>query len=126
MHNVQLHPSTSEDRQHETVAADLIPYKVALWRLNTSRTNFWRALKWSGRDAPSPIIKRRKVFWREQDLPDLSRLLDAFEGRCVFEAQLKAQRTREAAERAKRTPYRKRSSRQRPDPRQMELFSSAS
>ena len=57
MHNVQLHPSTSEDRQHETVAADLIPYKVALWRLNTSRTNFWRALK----------VQQRQISpWRSQ------------------------------------------------------------
>lgn len=122
MNSVQDHPIACCEGQYVSTPDVLITHKIALWRLNTSRTNLWRALKWRGAEAPIPVVKRRKVFWREQDLPHLSRLLDAFEGRCVFEAELKAQRTRDAAERAKRAPRRKRSSRQRPDPRQMELF----
>ena len=66
---------------------DLIHFKVVLWRLGLSRTSVWRAMRAQIPNFPGPIIIRRRLYWRESDLPRLEQAMLHYAGRTRFERQ---------------------------------------
>lgn len=64
---------------------DLVPHKRALACLGLSRTSVWRALGSDVPNLPTPVVVRRRLFWRQADLEALKQAMLYYEGRCAFE-----------------------------------------
>lgn len=75
---------------------DLIPLKQVAEEVGMSRTSLWRACRSDIPDFPAPVIIRRLVYWKKQDLERLDAALLRYRGRVKFE------RAREAEQKIKR------------------------
>lgn len=68
----------------------LVPHKRALAQLGLSRTSVWRATQCGIEGFPAPVIVRRRIYWRAEDLNHLVGAMMRYEGRGAFNA-LRAQ-----------------------------------
>lgn len=64
---------------------DLVPHKKMLVKLGLSRTSVWRALQSPAKDFPRPIVVRRKLSWRAEDLPLIADAMKCYAGRGHFD-----------------------------------------
>lgn len=96
----------------------LLPQKAVAEDLCISLVTLWRARNSAIPGFPAPIIIRKMVFWKKDDLPRLEEALLQFEGRKHFEKQRR--HSKQLALR-KRTLKPKRRARGH-DQRQQELF----
>ncbi len=71
---------------------DLIPFKIVAEEVGMSRTSLWRARRSNIPGFPAPIVIRRLVYWRRQDLERLDEALLRYSGRVNFERQREARR----------------------------------
>lgn len=79
---------------------DFLPLKRVLELIGVSRSTLWR-VSGSGMDGfPKPQVRGRRLFWREDDIPAISRCVDAFEGRNVFDRKRKNERRRRETQHA--------------------------
>ncbi len=110
---------------------DLVPHKKMLVKLGLSRTSVWRALQSRAKDFPKPVIVRRKLSWRAEDLPLIADAMKCYAGRGHFD---KARRVEKLSAHAARKVRGVRQSKQRRgtkgkgqeepalDKRQLDLF----
>jgi len=69
-----------------------IPLRRVLKELGISRATFWRARQSNIPGFPEPIIVRRAIFWKRNELERLEEALLRYQGRVKFEGQRKAQK----------------------------------
>ena len=69
--------------------ADLVPQKVVASDLCVSLVTLWRARQSDIPGFPRPVVIRKMVFWRKEDVQQLEDALMQFEGRGRFEAERK-------------------------------------
>ena len=65
---------------------DLIPLKRVLEEVGVSRSTLWRALRSGIAGFPTPTIIRRRVYWKVAQINAIEAGLDAYQGRCAFDA----------------------------------------
>lgn len=86
--------------------SDLIPFKIVAEEVGMSRTSLWRAARSDIPDFPTPIVIRRLVYWKRQDIERLEAALLSYKGRVNFErgraAQERIAKLKKAAKPAKR------------------------
>ena len=75
-----------------------IPLKQIAGAIGISRSTLWRARK-AVTDFPAPLVVRGRLFWCEDDVPELQEALTRYQGRTAFEveqrrAALRAEKTR--------------------------------
>ena len=68
-------------------AKDLVPLKRVLEDVGVSRSTLWRALRSGIAHFPPPTIIRRRVYWNASELPGIETALEAYNGRCAFDAR---------------------------------------
>lgn len=79
---------------------DFLPLKRVLELIGVSRSTLWR-VSGSGMDGfPRPQVRGRRLFWRQQEIPAISRCIEAFEGRNVFDRKKKNERRRRETQHA--------------------------
>lgn len=102
---------------------DLIPLKQVAEEVGMSRTSLWRATRSNIPDFPAPVVIRRFVYWRREDLERLDAALMRYLGRVNFERQREANQKIERLKWKSKTPA-KRSRQPAPltDPREPDLF----
>lgn len=66
---------------------NLVPLKRVLDEIGVSRATLWRALNSGIEGFPKPTIKRRRVYWAAEELKGIEAALDAYRGRCAFDAK---------------------------------------
>jgi predicted DNA-binding transcriptional regulator AlpA len=64
---------------------ELVPLKRVLDEVGVSRATLWRALKSDLEGFPKPTVKRRRVYWRRDEVKDIDNALDAYLGRGAFD-----------------------------------------
>lgn len=69
---------------------DLVPFKQVADEVGTSRTSLWRAARSDIPGFPAPVIIRRLVYWKRQDLERLDEALLRYRGRVKFERERQA------------------------------------
>lgn len=79
---------------------DLIPLKRVAEEVGMSRTSLWRATRSDIPDFPPPVVIRRLVYWKRQDMERLDAALLRYRGRVDFERQREA---KQRIERLKKT-----------------------
>jgi predicted DNA-binding transcriptional regulator AlpA len=119
-----LHPTCDAQRagrlQGAPMLKDLLPHKRVAAELGVSRSSLWRAMKSGIAGFPTPVVLRRRLYWREADLPALKEALDRFAGRNAFETARRHARARVA--RAEALGKKNAARRSRAPPRQPDLF----
>lgn len=76
-----------QGRQHlMKFPADLVPQKVVASDLCVSLVTLWRARQSGIPGFPQPVVIRKMIFWRKEDVQQLEDALMQFEGRGRFEA----------------------------------------
>lgn len=88
---------------------ELVPLKLVAEEVGMSRTSLWRAARSAIAGFPPPVVIRRLVYWRRQDLDRLDDALARYRGRVEFERQREAQRRiARLQQKLKRAPKRSR------------------
>lgn len=80
---------------------DEVPLKRVMAELCVSRSSLWRAINSKIEGLPAPLVRRGRVFWREEDLPALKNALTRYAGRGAFERDRRHAKVRAAAAAAK-------------------------
>jgi predicted DNA-binding transcriptional regulator AlpA len=100
---------------------DLVPFKAVVEEMCMSRASIWRAARSNIPGFPSPVVIRRRVFWRRSDLAALEDALFQYPGRIAFEHRRDTSRKFAAMQRAKAGVEPKRA-RRTPTEGQRDLF----
>lgn len=69
---------------------DLVPLKKVAEEVGMSRTSLWRATRSDIADFPAPVVIRRLVYWKRQDMERLDAALLRYRGRVKFERDREA------------------------------------
>lgn len=69
---------------------DLVPLKRVAEEVGMSRTSLWRAARSDIPDFPAPVVIRRLVYWKRQDMERLDAALLRYRGRVKFERDREA------------------------------------
>lgn len=69
---------------------DLVPLKRVAEEVGMSRTSLWRAARSDIADFPAPVVIRRLVYWKRQDMERLDAALLRYRGRVKFERDREA------------------------------------
>ncbi|MBX3429984.1 MAG: hypothetical protein KF779_10410 [Hyphomonadaceae bacterium] len=102
---------------------DLVPLKQVAEEVGMSRTSLWRACRSNIPDFPAPLVIRRLVYWRRDDLERLDAALMRYLGRVHFERQREATQKIERLKRKSRAPAkRSRQLSSRTKPSEPDLF----
>lgn len=102
--------------------ADLVPQKVVASDLCVSLVTLWRARQSGIPGFPQPVVIRKMIFWRKEDVQSLEDALMQFEGRGRFEADRARAKRAVAIERALSRVKRSKRTPRESDERQLHLL----